>query len=55
MAQYTLELNSAEKALIQNALINLKYSLGGDMKTPDTIDALLYRVQIMRCHSYDER
>ena len=44
---YTLELNRDEKALLQNAIISLKYSIN-DAHIEDRLDDLLYRVQTLQ-------
>ena len=53
---YTLEINRDEKALLQNAIISLKYSIN-DVHIEDRLDDLLYRVQNLRpkYRSYEER
>ena len=44
---YTLEFNRDEKALLQNAIISLKYSIN-DIQIEDRLDDLLYRVQTLQ-------
>ena len=53
---YTLELNRDEKALLQNAIISLKYSIN-DAHIEDRLDDLLWRVQNLRPNyrSYEAR
>ena len=54
MKQYSMDLNSGEKALIQNALINMKVSLMDAGEYVEGLDELLERVQNMRpLHSMD--
>ncbi len=48
MKQYSMDLNSEEKALIQNALINMKVSLMDAGEYVEGLDELLERVQNMR-------
>ena len=45
---YSLSSNSAEKALLQNALINLKFTLYDDPFMEDRLDDLIYRLQTIR-------
>ncbi len=50
---YRLELDPSEKALVQNALINMKFSVDSDPEFDDILSALIYRLQSMRLPSYD--
>lgn len=54
---YSLSINSDEKALLQNALINLKFTLYDDPFMEDRLDDLIYRLQTIRPRdrSYESR
>ena len=48
MKRYTVELDAEEKAIIQNALINLKMAMMAEDEYPDGLDELLERIQSIR-------
>ena len=54
---YSLSLNQDEKALLQNALINLKFTLYDDPFMEDRLDDLIYKLQTIRPkeHHYESR
>lgn len=48
MKRYNVELDTEEKAIIQNALINLKMAMMAENEYIDGLDELLERIQTMR-------